>query len=198
MRRLLILTALVASAGAAQTPAPQPGFATPATKAAGADARPCLTPTEARNLATFVLPGLVEGLAGRCRRSLGPDAFLRRDEASALVQRLRRDAAPSWPVARQAIEKLTGGDRLPGLFGERFIMGVAESTAADLTLKQFDKADCGSVDDLVAGLAPLPSSNFSSVISALIALSGGSSGDDAPLRICTAPSTPGAPKETRR
>lgn len=180
MTRILALSLLLATAGAAQTPSPRPGFSPPAPP------RPCLTPVEAKELATFILPGLVDGLASRCRGSLGRDAFLRQPANDALAERLRRDGAPSWPVARSAIEKLSG-NRLPGVLGERFLRTAAESTAADLVLRDFDKADCGAANDLVSGLAPLPSANFSQAIAALIALGADAADDNAPLRLCPVP-----------
>lgn len=183
MKSWLLITLVAATAASAQTSAQTsaPGFDT----APAAPQRPCLAPVEAKALATFILPGLVDGLAQRCRGSLGRGTFLRSDATRTLTSRLRRDAAPSWPLAKGAIEKLNGGDWLPGLLGERFIMGVAESTAADLALRRFDKDDCGAVDGLVGGLAPLPSSNFSDVISSLIALGGDQLGES-PIRICAA------------
>lgn len=179
MKRLFTLTLLAATCASAQTPAPQPGFSPPPRQ------RPCLTPAEAKGLATFVLPGLVDDLAQRCRGTLARDAFLRQPASGALSQRLRRDGASSWPVAKGAIEKLSG-DRLPTFLGDKLIMGFAEATAADLTLRDFDKADCGAVNDLVEGLAPLPSANFSSAIAAIISLGANSADESAPLRICTA------------
>lgn len=189
---MVALICLAASAAAAQTPAPtpRPGFSKPATQAS----RPCLTPAEAKGLATFVLPGLIDGLAQRCRGALDRDAFLRQDASDTLAKRLRRDAASSWPVAKGAIEKLNGGQKLPGLFGDRFIMTMAEPMAADLVLRSFDRSDCGAVDGLVAGLAPLPSANFSNVISALIALGADAADEKAPLRICPAPISTEAPR----
>lgn len=145
--------------------------------------RPCLTAEEARSLATFVLPGIIDGLAKRCRGSLDRNAYLRQPDADLLSARLRRDAASSWPSAKLAMEKL-GGTRLPTLFGDGFIRNMAEATAADLVLKDFERADCGAIDGLIAGLAPLPSANFSNVMAALIALGGGRESADAPLRIC--------------
>lgn len=180
MKRFFAVSLLFATAAPAQTPAPQPGFSQPAPP------RPCLTPVEAKELATFILPGLVESLASRCRGSLGRDAFLRQPANKVLAERLRRDGASSWPVAKAAIEKLSG-NRLPGLFGERFLKTVAESTAADLVLRNFDKKDCGAANDLVSALAPLPSSNFSQAIAALISLGADAADETAPLRICTAP-----------
>lgn len=192
MKRAIALALLAATSAAAQAPSPQPGFTRPAARA---PSRPCLTPTEAKGLATFILPGLVEGLASRCRAALPRESFLRQRAAIGLSQRLRRDGEPSWPVARAAIEKLNGGDRLPNLLGDRFLMGVAEATAADLVLRDLDKTDCGPANDLVEGLAPLPSASFSSVIAALIALGGDAAGDKGPLRICPllAPSRASAP-----
>ncbi|HZF42065.1 MAG TPA: hypothetical protein VEZ48_01495 [Sphingomonadaceae bacterium] len=184
----LLLPLFVLLAATAQQPGPpSPGFEP---RRAPSQARPCLTPPEAKALATFVLPGLVEGLAKRCERSLPANAYLRAPEARALAQRLRRDAAPSWPAARLAIEKLNGS-RLPSFLGDRFLMNVAEGTASDLVLQDFDRKDCGAVDGLVAGLAPLPSGNFSDVIAALIALGGdGAAAADAPLRICPTAASP--------
>ena len=183
MKPLISLLLLAASAASAQTPAPQPGFDAPR---GSASQRPCLTPDEARGLATFVLPGLVDGLARRCRGRLAGDAFLRTSDASALSRRLRVDGAGSWPVARDAIEKLNGS-RLPSFLGDRFLRATAEGAAADIVLEEFDRSDCGAMDGLVAGLAPLPSSNFSGVIASLIALGGDRAGAGAPLRICAAP-----------
>lgn len=191
MKRIIALAFLAATAAAAQGPAPtaKPGFSKPT----ASGQRPCLTPAEAKGLATFVLPGLVDNLAQRCRGTLTRAAFLRQPAAETLALRLRRDAASSWPVARGAIEKLNG-ERLPGLFGDRFLMNMAEPTAADLVLRDFDKADCAAVNDLVESLAPLPSASFSSAIAALIALGADAADDKAPLRICQAPAAAAAPR----
>lgn len=188
MKFLITLALLLTTTAAAQTlppaPSPQPGFET---RRSQLRPRPCLTPPEAKALATFVLPGLIDGLAKRCERNLPREAFLRQTNSRALADILRRDGAASWPAARQAIEKLNGG-RLPSFLGDRFLMNAAEGTAADLVLQDFDRRDCGAINDLVTGLAPLPSANFSSVIAALIALGGdGAAGADAPLQICPAP-----------
>lgn len=176
---LAIVGVMSATVATTQT-SPTPGFYRSHVTAQ----RPCLSPEQARGLSTFVLPGLIEGLAERCRGSLGRDAFLRQPATAILSQRLRADAMPSWPVAKSAIETLNGS-RLPGIFGDRFIRNVAEGTATDLVLKDFDRADCGAMDGLVSGLAPLPSANFASVITALVALGGGREGEEAPVRICT-------------
>lgn len=188
MKRMIALALLTGTSAAAQAPPPRPGFSTPAPRTA---ARPCLTPAEAKGLATFILPGLVDGLASRCRASLPRAAFLRQLPATTLAQRLRRDGEASWPVAKAAIEKLNG-ERLPGLFGQRFLMGMAEGMAADLVLRDLDKTDCGPANDLVEFLAPLPSPSFSSVIASLIALGGDSEDDKSPVRICPAPQVPAA------
>lgn len=174
-------TAPISTTGTSPTQTANPGF----DRSRATAQRPCLSPEQARGLATFVLPALIEGLADRCRGSLGRDAFLRQPATDLLSQRLRADAVPSWPIAKSAIETLNGS-RLPGILGDRFIRTVAEGTAADLVLKDFDRTDCGAIDGLVSGLAPLPSVNFSSVITALIALGGDQADGDAPLRICPA------------
>jgi len=187
MSLLLPLLALLAATAQKQPVAPSPGFEP---RRAPSQARPCLTPPEAKALATFVLPGLVDGLSKRCERSLPENAYLRAPEARTLTQRLRRDAAPSWPAARLALEKLNG-NRLPHFLGDRFLMNVAEGTASDLVLQDFDRKDCGAVEGLVAGLAPLPSGNFSDVIAALIALGGDSAAAaEAPLLICPPAASP--------
>ena len=186
MKSLILAAFSVASAAAAQAPAPISGVeAAPAR----ARERPCLNPDEARGLATFVLPGLIDGVAQRCRGSLATGAYLRRPAAAALSSQLRSDAASSWPLARAGIEKLNGS-RLPTLFGERFVRNAAEGIAADLVLKDFDRADCAAVDGLVENLSPLPSANMSGAVAALIALGTDRAGDDAPLRICAASAAP--------
>ena len=187
MKSAVIIALVAATAAVAQTTTPQPTRVTPTpgfeVRRDAARQLPCLKPDEARGLATFVLPGLLDGLAQRCRGSLSRDAYLRQPAATLLSDRLRTDAAPSWPLARAGIEKLNGS-RLPTLFGERFVRSAAEGIAADLVLKDFDRTDCGAVDGLVSNLAPLPSANMSNAVAALIALGAGRVGDDAPLRIC--------------
>lgn len=178
MRKLALAlgTVLFAVGAAAQTPAP--GFSR---------APACLTSAEARGLVQFVMPALVEGLARKCRGRLTEDAFLRTGGASALAQRLRRDGEASWPVAKRAIEKITG-DPVPTPFGERFSMRVAEGTAASRVLEQFDAEDCRETSTLVGALSPLPAANVADAMSAILAL-GARKDPDAPLRICAAPAS---------
>jgi len=167
-----LATGLFAFSAAAQTPGP--GFSS---------AKPCLTPAEARGLVQFIMPALVDGLARQCRGQLASNAFLRTDGALALSARLRRDGEASWPVAKRAIEKITG-DQVPTPFGERFSMRVAEGTAAGRVLEQFDRGDCWETSTLVGALSPLPSANVADAMSAILAL-GARKDPDAPFRICS-------------
>lgn len=172
----------------AKAPAPQPGF-TPAPKAA--PARPCVSREEARALTAFVLPAVVDGLGAKCRGTLARTAYLRSEKAETLSDRLRRDGGASWPVAKRAIEKLTGS-RLPTPLGERVTMSFAEGAAADMILRQFEPADCADADRIVSGLAPLPSANFSDVFATILILAAREDPKNQ-LKICPLP----APAATR-
>lgn len=188
MRRVLALAGVAMLTMGAQTPerspSPAPGFSQPR---ASQPQRPCLTPEEARGLVQFILPAVVDGLARQCRGALPSSAYLRSQATGDLSDRLRRDGEPSWPVARRAMEKLQGRE-LPTPLGEGFTKRVAEGTAAEIVLREFDRADCRETSALVGGLAPLPSANMADVFASILAI-GARKEPDAPLRICAPAAT---------
>lgn len=179
MRRVLGLAGAAVLTIGAQAPSPAPGFSQQRTSQ---PQRACLTTEEARGLVQFILPAVVDGLARQCRGALPSSAYLRSQATGELSDRLRRDGDPSWPVARRAMEKLQGRE-LPTPLGEGFTKRVAEGTAAEMVLREFDRADCRETSALVGGLAPLPSTNMAEVFAAILVI-GARKEPNAPLRIC--------------
>ena len=138
-----------------------------------AQAPRCITQHQAASLVTFALPSLVEGVAQRCERVLGPRAYLRIN-AAALSRRYMPDAEAAWPLARRTIagffEPLLG-QPMPDDMSSDVLRMLLEPMVGKLLAKAVNTGDCGTIDAAITQAAPLPGHNLGTlaVMAAMIA-----------------------------
>jgi hypothetical protein len=152
-----------------------------ASQPAVAQPKACLTRTEAANLGTFFMPAVIDGMARKCSAALPRGAFLSGAHRP-LAERLRQDQDARWPAAKAGIEKLRGA-RLPKLFDEKLTKRMAESLAAEMTLRNFNARDCGTASELLGSVAPLPATHFGRLFSVLMEI-GQKEKAKMPIRLC--------------
>lgn len=154
--------------------------------AASETTKPCLTDSEARALFTYAIPEALEGVAGTCSASLPPTAYLPSKSADAIA-RYRAAASGAWPLARQAFLKIGGADDDGGKLIEKMpdsaLQPFVAAALSTYVAQDIKPADCPKIDRLVAALAPLQPPDTAELITALLALVGGTKGSD-DLPIC--------------
>jgi hypothetical protein len=156
--------------GSAATAATQPG------------ARPCLQPREAEDLAIFILPSLIEGMARKCQVMLPAGATLARSGA-AIAGRYRAESNAAWPNAKIAFGRLSGENSLNFLSEEVLRVVIEEATSAAI-VADFKPKDCTMANRFVDILEPLPARNMGQLVALL--LESGAGKDKSDMRICTA------------
>lgn len=147
------------------------------------DALPCLQAREAEDLATFILPALIEGMGRKCHAILPATATLSRSSA-ALATRYRADSNAAWPRAKSAFARISGGNMLDFL-SEEVLRQVTEEATAAAIVEDFKPKDCTMANRFVDVLAPLPARNMGQLVALL--LESGAGANKSPMRICPAP-----------
>ncbi len=149
MKRLalgLALTSLVASPAAAQ--------------------QRCITTPEAEAMALVALPDLLRQTGTVCTGRL-PAASLLRNPQSRLIARYEVEAARAWPVARNAIVKLSD-PAVDAMLDSDFARPLLTSLLVPMLVGRIAPADCGTIDRLVALLEPLPPRNTAGIVVATL------------------------------
>lgn len=155
---------------------------------------PCLTNAEFTSLASFALPSVIAGTTQRCSASLGRDAFLP-NGGPQLAARYAEGKTASWPAARSAFLKLSGGSgdaaKLLRDMPDASLQGMLDSVLQGMVSQQIPVEQCGTIDQAVRLLAPLPPANMAGLISLLASIGGkpgpdGKKGKLGKLSICQA------------
>jgi len=165
-------------------------------------AKQCLTPREAQTLITFALPDVITGVARKCAPSLPPTAFLA-TKGSELATRYRTAAAPTWPVAKQAMRKVVELDSdMMAALPDDALKGFFGAGASTMIVKNIEPAQCGDIDRVLQIVAPLPAENMSALVGILLEFSARPKAQalqnksKLPFNICAAPGS-GTPTNTK-
>lgn len=149
-------------------------FAAPAAKersqakaAMPQDAAPCMTRPQLEALITYALPTVIEGVAAKCAGTLSADSYLRRSGPT-LAARYRADSDRYWPVVRTAISTLIG-PKLGGV-GETMQKSLVSTMAGSAIVDSIAAKDCGTVNEAVELLSPLPAENLGRLTAMLAVL----------------------------
>ncbi len=164
------------------------GMAATTAQAAAADAKPCLTETEAQSLITAVLPDIFQQVGRTCSAALAENATLRGGLPS-LLARYQGPADNAWPQALAAFGKI-GGKDVAGL-DPRLLRPMAGPMIGTMIADDIKPRDCPTIDRAVGLMAPLPPANTAGLI-VLIAETAGRDKKDSPLTICPPMSAPAA------
>jgi hypothetical protein len=139
---------------------------------------PCLTRAEFSALASYALPSAIGGASARCAPALGPTAYLptRGGELSARYGS-RKNA--NWPAAKSAFLKLSAetnsrANSLIRQLPDDSLREMLDLMVEGLVSQEIPPEKCGTIDELVRLLAPLPPENAAALIAPLIILIGDS------------------------
>lgn len=134
---------------------------------------PCLTTTEFASLASFALPSVINGTTQRCSASLGANAFLPRSGAQ-LAQRYAERKTENWPAAKSAFLKLSGGEgdaaKILRDLPDNSLQGMLDSVLQGMVSQQIPVERCGTIDQVVRLLSPLPPANMAELVSVMVGL----------------------------
>lgn len=146
-------------------------------------AKPCLQPSEAEDLISFVLPALMDGMARKCRPMLPGGAILG-SQGGALAERYRPAAEAAWPGAKAAFLKLSG-DKMINMLSDQLLRGIIAEASSAAIVGGFKAKDCATADRFVSVLEPLPPANMSSLVVLLMEI-GSESAKESPMKLCKA------------
>ncbi|GAA0663187.1 hypothetical protein FHT00_001285 [Sphingomonas insulae] len=142
MRALLAAVALLTSPAQAQTR--------------------CITTPEAEAMTLVALPDIIQQTGIICATRLPASSLLRRNDSGFLAK--YQDAADrAWPNARAAIVKLSD-PMIDTLLQSEFARPLLTAALAPVLVGRINPADCGTIDQFVTQLAPLPPVNTAGVI----------------------------------
>jgi len=150
-------------------------------QAAAAQADACLTREEVRTLIAFATPSVLEAASRTCASAIPAEAFLRTG-APAMVERLRSESRAEPGSIIRVIEKLAGKKMPQGLSEETTQSLVRDIVGAELA-KDIKPTDCQMIDAVASSLSPLPASNISTLVVAIMELGAGKD-KKSPFRIC--------------
>jgi hypothetical protein len=141
----------------------------------------CMTDSEFKDVALFILPGVVDGAVSRCEASLPRDAYLL-NGGRRLGERLAGESDTHRPGAVAAIAKFGTGKIPEGVSNETFTSLVRDMAKTQL-FKKIGADDCSRINEVAELLAPLPPENLIGVV-ALLARMGMAKDKTAPFRFC--------------
>jgi hypothetical protein len=143
-------------------------------QAASAQSARCIPRAQAAQMATALVPSLIDSAAASCRAHLPAGAFLG-GGSSALSERLRSETASHRASAVAMVLQLTGQTLAQGVDQETMI----GTFAAGLT-HGLDAPQCRGASEMLEALSPLPTANVAQAIGAALGLALAQSGEDGP------------------
>lgn len=152
------------------------------TAQAAAEAKPCLTESEAQAVFLTIAPDVIRTVAQKCAPSL-PESAMLRSGLAAFVGPYNTAAAAAGPQSGAAFAKMAGSD-MKGIDPATFKSMIGPMVGG-MAAGQVKPTDCATIERAVTLLAPLPPVNVAGLI-VLAASKGASKGGKAPFSICPA------------
>jgi hypothetical protein len=146
----------------------------------------CLERPEAEGLMTYALPSIITGIAAQCTQSLPATAALVQS-GPIIAARYQIDADKAWPIARAAIDKMTGF-KIASSIGEVGTKKMIKSTLSQGIAQRIKPADCPKIDRLLNILQPLPAQNMAAFFVAIMEFTDSKDSKN-PIKICPVPLT---------
>ena len=138
----------------------------------------CIPRAQAAQMATALVPSLIDSAANSCRAHLPAGAFLG-NGSSALAERLRADTAAVRAGAVAMVLQLTGQTLAQGVDQETMINTFASGLTAAL-----DAGQCRGASEMLEALSPLPTANVSQAVAAALVFAMASTADEDAPPIC--------------
>lgn len=134
----------------------------------------CIPRAQAAQMATALVPSLIDSAAASCRAHLPAGAFLGTGSGP-LAERLRSDTAAVRASAVAMVLQLTGQTLAQGVDQETMIGTFASGLTQGL-----DAAQCRGASEMLEALAPLPTANVAQAIGAALGVAMAQSAEDGP------------------
>lgn len=148
----------------------------------------CMSKSEFSSLAGYALPSVIKGATARCQQTLGPQAFLPKGgQTLATGYAKRKDAV--WPAAKTAFFKLTGPGKdktvdMLAKLPDDSLREVVDVMLEGMVSQEIPLDKCGTIDEFVRLIAPLPPENTAQLLALTASLAGGKPGVPSKLQIC--------------
>jgi hypothetical protein len=135
---------------------------------------PCLSSAEFASLASYALPSIISGTTQRCASTLGTSSFLRSSGAQ-LSGRYAERKASAWPGAKAAFLKLSAtgnqdANKLIAGMPDTSLQQMLDGMMEGMIGQQIPLERCGTIDNVVRLLAPLPPQNTAELIALAVGL----------------------------
>lgn len=123
---------------------------------------PCLTTQEAEAVTLVALPDIIRE-TGRVCTALPATSLVRRTSGP-FIARYTAEADRAWPVARDAIAKLSDPRVSMLLLQSELARPLITSLIAPMVVGRVQPSDCGTIDRMATLLEPLPARNTAGII----------------------------------
>jgi len=135
---------------------------------------PCITADEFSSLAGYALPNVITAAQKRCAATLAPQAFLNTG-GPALATRYAARKPATWAVARAAFLKLSASGNKSASFlkdiPDESLQEVLDVFIEGMVSQEIPLEECGTIDEFVRLLAPLPPENMAELVGKVVELS---------------------------
>ena len=122
----------------------------------------CLSEREAESVTLVALPDILRETGRVCAARLGDKSLIARTDGP-LIMRYQTAADDAWPVARNAIGKLSN-PTVGLLLQSDYARPILTSLMVPLIVGRIAVEDCPVIDRIVTQLAPLPPKNTASLV----------------------------------
>ena len=124
--------------------------------------RPCVTDGEAQAFASVAMPEIIRETGRVCTAALPATSLVRRQSGTFLAK-YDAEADRSWPIARDAIVKLSD-PAMSLLVQSEYARPLLTSLLVPQLVGRIAVADCSMIDRLTTLFEPLPARNTAGVI----------------------------------
>lgn len=153
-----------------------------ATAASAQQAKQCVPAAEAEALVLNVAPQLLTTVATNCVATLPANAYLRRPAAE-LTAKYAAESDRSWPLAKEALKKISGPDSA-AIWDSELSRPMVASIVGPMLAKEIKPADCPAIDRVLTLADPLPARNTAALIVLVVELADGGKPSKGGFAVC--------------
>ena len=124
--------------------------------------RPCVTDAEAQAFASVAMPEIIRETGRVCTTALPATSLVRR-QSGAFLAKYDAEANRAWPVAREAIVKLSD-PTISLLLQSNYARPLITSLLVPQLVGRIAVPDCPVIDRLTTLLEPLPARNTAGIV----------------------------------
>ncbi len=153
-----------------------------ATAVQAQQAKQCVPAAEAEALVLNIAPQLLTTVATNCAATLPASAYLRRPNAQ-LTAKYASESDSSWPLAKEALKKISGPDSAQ-IWESELSRPMVASIVGPMLAKEIKPADCPAIDRVLTLADPLPARNTAALIVLVLELADGGKPSKGAFAVC--------------